>query len=367
MKIVHCACRHARVPREEWWPLPLAGLLHQVSQIELITCELETDSGLRGFGYTYTLGHGGVGVQSILAHEIAPVLMGRDTDELGGLWDELWWRLHWVGRGGVVPVAMAAADIAIWDLRAKAAELPLHRYLGSTGKDVPAYGSGVDLAYDDDELVESVRAFREQGLLAYKIKVGRAAGEDLARIAAVRAEIGDAPLMVDANQGWDLAEAARRARSFEQYDIAWLEEPLVPEDVDGHAELQAGTSVPIAAGETLFSPYEFKNYFRHSAMRVVQADVTRLGGITGWLEVARMAEAFHLPMAPHFMQDIHVQLLGAIPNPMYLEYLPWFDHFVSRPLVIRAGRVAPGDEPGHGVSFRDGVLDDHIVDETTSS
>jgi L-alanine-DL-glutamate epimerase-like enolase superfamily enzyme len=124
MKITHCACRHARVPREVWWPLPLAGLLHQVSQIELITCELETDSGLQGFGYTYTLGHGGVGVQSILAHEIAPVLIGRDIDELGGLWDELWWRLHWVGRGGVVPVAMAAREGG----RAAAAPLPgIHR------------------------------------------------------------------------------------------------------------------------------------------------------------------------------------------------------------------------------------------------
>lgn len=367
MRIARCSCRHYRVPRAVWWPLPLAGLLHQVSQIELVVCELETDSGLAGFGYTYTLGHGGVGVQAILEHEIAPLLIGRDIDELGGLWDELWWRLHWVGRAGVVPVAMAAADIAIWDLRAKAADLPLHRYLGSTGRDVLAYGSGVDLAYDIDELVASVRAFREQGLLAYKIKVGREPGDDLARIAAVRAEIGDAPLMVDANQGWDLAEAGRRARSFEAYDVAWLEEPLVPEDVHGHAELQAQTSVPIAAGETLFSPYEFKNYFRESAMRVVQADVTRLGGITGWLEVARMAEAFHLPMAPHFMQDIHIQLLGAIPNAMYLEYLPWFDHFMARPLVVRDGRVAPSDDPGHGVAFKDGVVDDYLVSSAVVS
>lgn len=365
MKIVRCTSKLHRVARDVWWPLPLAGLLHDVSHIELITFELETDAGVNGMGYTYTLGHGGVGVHAILEHEIAPMLTGRDSNEVGGLWHELWWRLHWVGRGGVVPVAMAAADIALWDLRAKLAGVPLHTLLGATRKDVPAYGSGVDLAYELDDLVASVRSFREQGLRVFKIKVGRTYEEDLERIAAVRNEISDASLLVDANQGWDLAEAARRAHAFETYGVAWLEEPLVPEDVDGHAELQRQTTIPIAVGETLFSPYEFKNYFRHSATRIAQPDVTRLGGVTGWLAVAHTAETFHIPIAPHFMQDIHIHLLCAIPNALYLEYLPWFDYFLEQPLEVRDGRVAPPTTPGHGVRFKREALEPHVVHEPT--
>ena len=361
MRIGSCTSKLHRVPRNVWWPLPLAGLLHDVTHIELITLHLESEEGLTGLGYTYTLGRGGVGVHAILEHEIAPALIGREIDELGGLWNELWWQLHWVGRGGVVPVAMAAADIAIWDMRAKAAGVPLHRLLGTVRPDVAAYGSGVGPRMQLEELVQSVRAFRDQGLQAFKIKVGRTYHEDLERIAAVREAIGGAPLMVDANQGWDVAEASRRARAFEAFDIAWLEEPLVPEDVDGHAELQCQTTIPVAVGETLFSPYEFKNYFRHSATRIAQPDVTRLGGITGWLAVAQMAEAFHIPLAPHFMQDIHVHLLCAVPNALYLEYLPWFDYFIEETLEVREGRVAPLTTPGHGVRFKEGVLDEHTI------
>jgi L-alanine-DL-glutamate epimerase-like enolase superfamily enzyme len=214
------------------------------------------------------------------------------------------------------------------------------------------------LAYSLDELLEEVRNFREQGFKSIKIKVGRTYREDVERVHEVRQGIGsDIALMVDANMGWDLAEAARRVHAFEADGIAWLEEPLVPEDIDGHAQLQSQTTVPIAAGETLFSPFEFKNYVRKGAIRILQVDVTRVGGVTAWLEVAALADTFHLPLAPHFVQDIHVHLLCAVPNAMILEYLPWFDRFVQEPLVIRAGVAKPPERLGHGVTLQRDLLE----------
>lgn len=362
MRITEARFAHYRIPREVWWPLPLGDTTHQVSHFELLTCDLSTDEGVPGFGYTYTVGQGGTAVATMLREEIAPQLSGVDCRDTQALWERLWWRLHWVGRGGVLPVAMSAVDIAMWDAQARAAGLPLYRYLGATREAIRAYGSGVDLAYSLEELVQEVRDYRAAGFDAVKIKVGRPLAEDLERLRAVREAIGpDCELMVDANMGWDLGEAARRARAMEEFDLSWLEEPLEPEDVDGHARLQAQTAIPIAAGETLMSPYEFRNYFAAGAIRVVQADVTRMGGITPWLRVAQMAEAAHLKLAPHFVQDLHLHLLCAIPNALILEYLPWLDRLLETPLRLEGGVARPPQEPGHGVRFSEEVIGPHRV------
>jgi L-alanine-DL-glutamate epimerase-like enolase superfamily enzyme len=329
-----------------------------VDKIELITCEIQTEDGATGVGYAYTLGHGGAAVHAMLEREIAPALTGRTVTSLSGLWNELFWTLSWAGRSGVSTMAISAADIALWDAAAKQAGLPLFRLLGACREEIPAYGSGIDLAYSLDELLEEVGRFQEQGFRSIKIKVGRTYREDGERVHRVAREIGsEIGVMVDANMAWDLAEAARRVRAFEADGIAWLEEPLVPEDIEGHAALQEQTTVPIAAGETLFSPFEFKNYVRRGAIRIIQVDVTRVGGITAWLEVAALANTFHLPLAPHFVQDVHVHLLCAVPNAMVLEYLPWFDRFVEEPLVLREGIARPPERPGHGVTLRRDLLE----------
>ena len=191
------------------------------------------------------------------------------------------------------------------------------------------------------------------------MKVGKSPAEDVARVRAVRETIGaDCELMVDADMGWTLPEAARRAHALEQFDLAGIEEPLPPHDVSGHAALQRQTLVPLAAGETLFSPSGFI-FFRSEAIRIPQPDVIRLG-VTGWLQVAAMAEACALPLAPHFIPEIHVHLACAYHAP---------EHRVPRalrpaardPLAIRDGVAKPPDVPGHGMMFSLEVLEPHRV------
>jgi L-alanine-DL-glutamate epimerase-like enolase superfamily enzyme len=362
MKIGRCESAYYRIPREVWWPLPQAGSTVSVDALELITCQVETVDGIVGLGYTYTLGHGGAAVHAMLEAEVVPALIGNELTSPATAWNGLLWRLTWTGRSGISLMAIAAADIALWDAAARQAGEPLYRFLGAHREQIAAYGSGIDLAYTLDELLTEVRDFQERGFTAVKIKVGRSYSEDIQRLRAVRTEVGpEVTVMVDANMGWNLAEAARRARAFEECEVAWLEEPLVPEDIDGHVELQRSTSIPLAAGETLFSPFEFKNYIQRGAIRILQPDVARVGGITAWLEVASLAHTFHLPLAPHFVQDIHVQLLCAVPNAMVLEYLPWFDLFIEEPLHVEGGVARPPGRPGHGVTFKQDLLQPHRV------
>jgi L-alanine-DL-glutamate epimerase-like enolase superfamily enzyme len=350
------------LPREAWWPVAIVDHTLAIDAIDLVTCEVETAEGVTGFGYTYSLSRGGGPIRAMLADEIAPVMVGAEVQSPEVVWRAIWKHLYRLGRGGAAAVAMGAADVALWDALAKAAGLPLYRYLGAFRERVPVYGSSIDLGFSQDALLATTGEWMERGFGAVKIKVGRSAGEDLERLAAVREQIGpDVRLMVDANNGWDLPEASRRIELMKHFDLTWLEEPLAADDLEGHARLQAISPIPIAAGETLFSTYEFARYMRADAIRFIQADVGRLGGITPWLQVAQIAEAHHLPMAPHFLHDIHVHLLCAIPNAHMLEYLPLLDALLERPLIVEDGLAVPPEEPGIGVRFDAAALRDYRI------
>jgi L-alanine-DL-glutamate epimerase-like enolase superfamily enzyme len=360
--VAGCNTTLYRVPREVWWGEGRIGAsLYEISHVELVTLEVETDEGVTGAGFTYTVGHGGSAVLALLEDEIAPELIGRDPREAEAIWHELHAKLHFVGSSGLTAVAIAAADIALWDARASAAGLPLYSYLGAVRTEVPAYASAVNLALSTDELVAQMADYRAQGFSALKMKVGKLLREDVERVRAVREAIGsDCELMVDANMAWDVAEAGRRLRALEPFELAWLEEPLPPHDVAGYAKLQRGTSIPLAAGETLFTPHEFLPYFRSGAIRIPQPDVVRLG-VTGWRRVAASTLDFGLPLAPHFIPEIHVHLLCSVPNALNLEYLPIFERLLEEPVEIRGGVARPSESPGHGLRFSEEILDPYRV------
>ncbi len=362
MTIARASAAYYRIPRETWWPEgAVAASGYEISHVEIITCEVETTEGVAGLGFTYTVGSGGAAVLALLEREIGPQLVGRNVRDVEPIWHELQERLHFVGSSGVTALAVAAADIALWDALASASELPLYRYLGAYRSELPAYASAVNLALPLDGLVAQMAGYRDQGFAALKMKVGQPRRGDVERVRAVREAIGDdCELMVDANMAWDVAEAARRLSAFEPFGIAWLEEPLPPHDVQGYAALQRHTSVPLAAGETLFTPWEFGPYLRHGAIRIVQPDVVRLG-VTGFRRVAGAALDVGLPVAPHFVPEIHVHLGCATPNATVLEFLPIFERLLETPLAVEAGFVRPPEQPGHGLRFAYDVLEPHRV------
>lgn len=325
---------------------------------ELITVKVHAD-GLTGHGYAYTIGRGGRAVQALIEHDLAPLLHGQEAAAVETLWERMWSRLLYVGRGGLASFAIAALDIALWDLRGLREGRPLYALLGGQARAIPAYGSGVDLPKPLEALLRQVDGFIERGFPGVKIKLGRPeVGEDEARVAAVRRRIGDAvDLMVDANMAWTVAEALARGQRLREYRPFWFEEPLIPEDVEGHARLARELSLPIAVGESLHSPHEFARYIAAGAVGVVQIDPVTNGGITASIKALALADAAGLPTSSHYTDELSAHLLCASRNPIYLEKHAFaLDPYLAAPQVVEGGRVRPTETPGTGLRFNEARL-----------
>ncbi len=313
----------------------------------------DTD-GAEGAGYSYTIGQGGTAILSLLCETLLPQLIGREAEDIGAIWRDLLFSTHATAVGAITSLALAAVDTALWDLRCRRAGLPLYRMLGGARRCVPVYTTeGGWLHIETGALVEDALAAQAMGFSGSKVKIGRPhLSQDRARLAAVRDAVGPGyEIMVDANQGFGLPEAMRRARMLEELAIAWFEEPMPADDVGAHARLAAATSVPIAVGESLYSLSQFKDYLDAGAASIIQADVARIGGITPWIKAAHLAEAFNLPICPHFLMELHASLVCAVPNAPWLEYIPQLDDITGAGLRIEDGRAWPSEAPGLGIDW----------------
>ena len=350
-KIANLSVGHYRIPLD----VPLSDSTHGVmTAFELVTVRVRDADGAEGTGYTYTTGHNGGAIHSILAREIPEIVAGEDADRIEHLWNRIWWALHYGGRGGPTALALSAFDIALWDLKARRANLPLWRLLGGYDPAVPCYAGGIDLDLSVGELLKQTDGNLEKGFRAIKMKVGRKLlSEDVDRVAAMRKHLGDGfPLMVDANMKWSTDQAIRAARAFQPFGLVWLEEPIIPDDVAGHARVVREGGMPIAAGENLRTLWEFKQLIASGAVTYPEPDVTNCGGVTPFMKIAHLAEAYNLPVTSHGAHDITVHLLAACPNRSYLEAHGFgLDRYIAEPLVLKDGNAIAPDRPGHGVTF----------------
>jgi len=310
--------------------------------------------GAIGTGYSYTIGTGGSAIMALIADHLAPRLIGREAENVEAIWRDLLFHTHATSVGAITALSLAALDTALWDLRCRRANLPLAVLAGGEKDSCPLYTTeGGWLHLSPSALVDDALQAKARGLGGAKIKIGRPhVAEDVERLTSVRDAVGPSwDIMTDANQGFTLSEAIRRARHLEALDIAWFEEPLPADDLAGHAELARHTSVPIAVGESLYSASQFKDYLHVGACSIVQVDVARIGGITPWLKVAHMAEAFNVAVCPHFLMELHVALCCAVPNGRWVEYIPQLDAITRSTLEIRDGRAYPSPEPGLGIDW----------------
>lgn len=329
---------------------------------------LHDSDGAMGTGYCYTIGTGGSSVVRLLHDHLAPQLIGRDAEMVEDIWRALFLKTHATAVGAITSLALAAIDTALWDLRCRRAGLPLYVMAGGAREKVPVYSTeGGWLNLSAEELVEQALLARERGFMGCKVKVGKPrAAEDVARLEKVRDAVGpDFEVMVDANQAFTVDEAIRRARLFEPLDIAWFEEPLPAEDLSGHVRLAAHTSLPVAVGESIYSVSHLREYLQHGACSITQTDCARIGGITPWLKAAHLAEAFNMPVCPHFLMELHASLAAAVPNGRWVEYIPQLDEITAGPITIQEGHALPPEEPGLGIEWDWEAIGRRRVDATT--
>jgi L-alanine-DL-glutamate epimerase-like enolase superfamily enzyme len=327
---------------------------------ETIIVRLRTADGTEGVGYSYTIGTGGGAVLSLLSETLLPALLGLETERPEAVWLALFGITRATTVGPITALALAAVDTAVWDAKTRRARLPLWVAAGGASPSIPMYDTeGGWLHFSTDELVAHAAAAKERGMGGVKIKVGMPRGhQDLERLRAVRDAVGPAmDIMVDANQSFTVSEAVRRARLFEQVDVFWFEEPLPAENIEGHRQLARSTSVPIAVGESMYSLGHFREHLQRGGASIVQPDVARVGGITPWLKIAHLAESFNSPVAPHFLMELHVSLVCAIPNGLYLEHIPQLRAVTTEELRIESGRGRAPSNPGLGIAWDDGALD----------
>jgi L-alanine-DL-glutamate epimerase-like enolase superfamily enzyme len=261
-----------------------------------------------------------------------------------------------VGRSGAATQALAAVDVALWDLKAKRAGLPLAKLLGAHRDSVRCYNtSGGFLHETIDQVKDNATRTLEAGIGGIKIKVGQPDWrEDLRRVAAVREHLGDTvPLMIDANQQWDRPTAMRMGKALEEFDLVWIEEPVDAYDAEGHAELARALTTAIATGEMLTSVGEHYELIRHRAVDILQPDAPRIGGITQFLKLATLAEHANLGLAPHYAMEIHVHLAAAYPAEPWVEHFDWLYPLFNERLETSGGRMHLSGRPGLGITLSD--------------
>jgi L-alanine-DL-glutamate epimerase-like enolase superfamily enzyme len=335
-----------------------------IPHFEFVTVRVRDSDGAEGMGYTYAVNSGAAAFQALIEGYLAETIIGQDGESIEKLWQDMWWKVHYAGRGGHATSAISAVDIALWDLKARRLSTPLWRILGGYDPVVPVYAGGIDLQFSVEELLAQADSFQAEGHRAIKTKVGRPRlRDDLERIAAMRTHLGDDfPIMVDANMRWSVDEAIRAARSLQEFDLVWLEEPTIPDDVRGHARVVRDGGMPIATGENMHTLYEFEQMISAGGITFPQPDVTNCGGITVFRKIAAVAEANNLPVTSHGAHDVTVHLLAAVPNRSYLEVHGFsLDRFVRHPMEFNEGLTIAPNRPGHGIELDFAALEPYRV------
>jgi L-alanine-DL-glutamate epimerase-like enolase superfamily enzyme len=337
---------------------PIGDAQLYIERWGVVVVQVRTDAGIVGFGYNSNIGAGGQALKVLIDQDIAPRLLGKDIFTVKRIWEEAYLNTHFTGITGVAVQGLAAVEIAMWDAIAKHFQQPLWKVLGGyESSRLRAYNTdGGWLSLPGPQLIANMRRLVDRGWLGVKMKVGSPDPyEDYERVKAVRNAIGPRILlMVDANNKWDLPTAIRWTSRLEEFDIFWMEEPLHPFDVKGHAQLASSVRTPLVVGENIYSLHMWRDFVEQKAVGIAQADALKLGGISTWLEVAALAHANSLPVVPAAwdMMQLDVHLCAAIPHALMVEYIPWILEIFVHPVQFADGYLRVPQEPGAGTEIK---------------
>jgi L-alanine-DL-glutamate epimerase-like enolase superfamily enzyme len=368
LKILNIQTNAYRLPPS----VPWEDATNKVDGLEFIVVEVFTDNGLVGTGLSYTVDIGGTVIKTLIEDYLAPLVIGMNPLHYEQVWHHLQRQSRRLGLG-VNSMAIAAIDIAIWDLMGKHYNQPLYKLLGGARDQIPAYISEINLRSNDtvEELLDRVDRYMAQGYRTVKMKIGKPDfEEDIERITKVQERLGrGGTLLVDLNQKWSAAEAIQKCARLDSLNLGWIEEPMLYQDINGHSQLKKAIRTPIALGESMYSKQQFLEYLKADAVDIVQADVAFVGGITEWLKIAHLANAFGKPVAPHFMMELSLHLLCGVTNSYMLENVVGGSltelGLLENPITVQNGIGIPSALPGHGIVFNPSALEPHLLHSTS--
>ena len=355
MKITDVRSRVVKMPLEKRI-VSRSGIL---DVMWYLLVDVATDEGITGSTYLWAYSEAGAGALRQVLVELAAVAVGEDPFFSARLWQRMWGRTTQWGHAGMAVVGMSAIDTAVWDIVGKALGAPLAHLLGAHTDRVPTYASGGLWLTDDlHALAHEAEGYVASGYRAVKMRLGRERmADDLAAVRAVRDAIGpDVTLMVDVNQGWTTDYTIRIGRHLEVFDLYWLEDPIPHDDLDGHARIATALDTPIATGEKMYAPQGIRALIERRACDIVMADVQRVGGVTGWMRAAALAEAWNLPICSHLFPEINVHLVAVAPTACYLETMPWASPLFQEQLELVDGTTPVPDRPGLGFTWDEAAV-----------
>src|SRR6202140_2067010 len=329
----------------------------------ILVMDVETNGGIVGMGYLLLFRPGMRTIVACLEETIIPRVIGKDASAVEAIWQDLWRTTVTYGRGGITTMAMSLLDIALWDALGKRANLPLHRLWGHFRAQLPAYGSGCFRGFGRDRLIAKAPHYKERGYKAIKMQVAHTADlrTDLDNVRRMREAIGpDIDIMIDVNMGWTADVAIQMGRKFQDYNVYWLEEPVVPDDFAGYLRIAQALDLRIVGGETHFTRFDLKPFFENPRLPILQPDPMR-GGMTELRKIATVADTWGMPMAPHLFPELNVQLLASIPNGIWIEDMGLAEDLFVDPVPVANGMIAAPERPGHGLAFKPEILRDCAV------
>ncbi|MBU3007720.1 mandelate racemase/muconate lactonizing enzyme family protein [Cobetia amphilecti] len=356
MKITNLRTVLVEVPLEK----PLITAIHETRSVGCVLIYLETDSGLVGENYIFTLNSARLSVFDSMIKSLAHHVIGQDPHYVERMWDGMWREINPIGHEGITIGAMSALDTACWDLIGKAANQPVYKLFGAYRDSVKTYASsGLWLSQTTDELVEEAREFMSQGFRAMKMRLGKPRmAEDVARVAAVREAIGpDIELLADGNQAFTPSQAIRLGRMLEPYDLGWFEEPVASYDHQGHADVAAALDMPIASGETEYTRHGMQRMIQARSADVLMPDLQRIGGLSEFRRVASLAAGHNVPISTHIFTEQSLSIAGSAPNCLSVEHVSWFSPLYREKIEIVDGLITIPQRPGLGFSFDADAVD----------
>jgi L-alanine-DL-glutamate epimerase-like enolase superfamily enzyme len=355
MKITGFKTSCVEVPLAE----PVKTAIHDMRSVGCVLLHLETDEGLVGESYLFTLNAVRLKAFDEMLKGFAHQVVGRDPHYVEAIWQDIWAEINPSGHKGVTISALSTIDTACWDLLGKAANKPLHHVFGACRDKINTYASGgLWLSQSIDELTRQAQNFVEQGFRAMKIRVGNADyRQDVERVRAVREAVGpNIELMVDANQSFTAKQSIRLGRQLEEFDLLWFEEPVAAYNLQGHAEVRLKLDTPVASGETEYTRYGMRDMITAQACDILMPDLQRIGGLSEMRKTAALAASFDIPISTHVFTEHSLSIAGSTANCMSVEHMPWFAPLFNEPINIEDGMIDIPQRPGCGFTFNSDAL-----------